>query len=228
MISRIPFVSLPLPDSDRKERTQLFPVSRQSDFLNLLVKTIGNGEAGKAAIPAHHTQSFRPLELLGPASIKATANPMSRNDIIRFVMTQEGSRYIAQDGGSESSRYGILQSTAERFGYQGSVKDMSKKEAEAIYEKLWKDSGAQNLKPDLALVHFDTYVNSPSAARKMLKACDGNADDYLSMRSTRYSRLSSLRPERYEKYFKGWMNRIENLRSMVAQNNYLSPTKATT
>jgi lysozyme family protein len=198
------------------------------DFLNLLVKAIDKTKADKA--PTAPSVSLFPnsIGLISPLSSGMNSKPLNQNDMISFVMTQEGSKYVAKDGGKESSRYGILQTTAERFGYQDNVKNMSKQEAENIYKKMWQDSGAQNLKPDLALVHFDTYVNSPSAANKMLKACDGNVDDYISMRSNRYNRLSSLRPERYGKYLKGWMNRIENLRSAVAENNNLSPSKATT
>src|SRR5208283_1958475 len=98
--------------------------------------------------------------------------------------------------------------TANRYGYMGSVKDMSRADAEAIYKKMWEESGAQNLPPGLALVHFDTYVNSPAAAKKMLRASGGDVNTYLRLRSQRYTRLSELKPERYAKYMKGWMKRV--------------------
>lgn len=228
MICRVPFVTLPLPDSDKRERTQLFQSPQQMDFLNLLVKAIDKTIVKKTPATASMNLSSRSANFLSPLATELNTKPLNRKDIIQFVITQEGSTYVDKDGGKESSRFGILQTTAERFGYLGTVKNMSKQEAERIYEKMWQKSGAQNLNPDLALVHFDTYVNSPSAANKMLKTCNGNVNDYISMRSNRYNRLSSIRPERYGKYLKGWMNRIENLRSAVAENNYLSPSKAIT
>jgi lysozyme family protein len=228
MICRVPFVTMPLPDLDRREKTQGFSNNQQTNFFNILVKAIGKPDTKTSATLSEISLPSKTISLTNPLPAELTTRPLSRRDMIRFVMTQEGSKFIAKDGGNESSKYGILQTTAERYGYQGTVKNMSREDAENIYEKIWQESGARNLKPDLALVHFDTFVNSPSAANKILKACDGNVDDYLTKRSQRYNRLSSIRPERYGKYLKGWMNRIENLRSMVAENTYLSPTKAST
>jgi hypothetical protein len=69
----------------------------------------------------------------------------------------------------------------------------------------------------LSTVHFDTYVNSPSAAEKILTKSQGNTDVYLRLREQRYTRLAEIRPEQFGKYLKGWSNRIKNLQTMVAQ-----------
>ena len=111
-------------------------------------------------------------------------------NVIRFVLKQEGSTYVSRDGGKESSKYGVLQSTARGYGFKGSIKDLTQPEAEAIYEKMWKESGAAKLPRDLALVHFDTYINSPAAARRMLKACGGDTENYLDLRAQRYAHLA--------------------------------------
>ncbi|MBF0560364.1 MAG: hypothetical protein HQL08_16480, partial [Nitrospirae bacterium] len=74
----------------------------------------------------------------------------------------------------------------------------------------------------LSLVHFDTYVNSPAAAVKLLKKSGGNTGAYLSMRAQRYTRLAELRPERYAKYLKGWMNRVADLRNIASANSVLN------
>ena len=151
-----------------------------------------------------------------------------KGDAIRFVLKQEGNGYVSRDAGRESSRYGVLQATARRMGYDGNVKNMSRQDAEKVYDKLWQESGAASLPRDLALVHFDTYVNSPAAAKRMLKSSGGNPEVYLDMRSERYQRLAGIRPERFARYVKGWMNRIENLRSLVAENSHPPSAKATT
>jgi lysozyme family protein len=136
---------------------------------------------------------------------------------LRFVLEHEGSDYVASDAGKESSKYGILQATAARCGYKGDVRHMSRAEAEAIYRKIWDESGSRNLPAGLALVHFDTYMNSPQAAKKMLQSSGGDTDTYLRLRTQRYARLSQLKPARYAQYMKGWMKRIHDLRTVVAQ-----------
>jgi hypothetical protein len=138
-------------------------------------------------------------------------------DSIKIVMKHEGTAYVRKDGGRESSKLGILQSTAREYGYRGDIKNITKSQAEAIYKKIWDKSGAAKLPYPLSVVHFDTYVNSPSAANKILKQSGWDSDSYLKMREDRFTRLATVRPEIYGKYLKGWMNRIESLRSVVAQ-----------
>jgi lysozyme family protein len=136
---------------------------------------------------------------------------------IKFVLEREGARPVREDGGRESSRYGILQSTAAEYGYKGSVRNLSRTEAESIYRKLWDKSGAASLPYPLSTVHFDTYVNSPAAAGKFLQQSQGNAEVYLRLREQRYARLADIKPDQFGKYLKGWTNRIQGLRGVVAQ-----------
>lgn len=139
-------------------------------------------------------------------------------DALKFVLEKEGSRVVREDGGKETSKYGILQSTARELGYKGHIKDITRADAEAMYRKLWEKSGAALLPVPLSTVHFDTYVNSPAAAEKILAKSQGNTDVYLRLREQRYARLAEIRPEVYGKYLKGWNNRIKNLQTMVAQH----------
>jgi lysozyme family protein len=138
-------------------------------------------------------------------------------DIVKIVMKHEGTGYVKMDGGKESSKMGILQSTAGEYGYRGDIRNISKAEAEAIYKKIWDKSGAANLPYPLSVIHFDTYVNSPSAARKILKKSGGDIDAYLKMREDRFIRLASAKPEKYGKYLNGWINRVNSLRSVVTE-----------
>jgi lysozyme family protein len=152
-----------------------------------------------------------------PPTYEATEADLKFQEGLRFVLEREGSKHVREDGGRESSKYGILQSTAREYGYQGNVKDLTKADAEGIYKKIWERSGAESLPFPLSTVHFDTYVNSPSAATKILAKSQGNTDVYLRLREQRYTRLAEIRPEQYGKYLKGWNNRINNLRTMIAQ-----------
>jgi len=138
------------------------------------------------------------------------------SNIMKVVLKHEGKAYVRRDG-RESSRMGILQSTAREYGYTGDIKNISQADAEAIYKKIWDKSGAANLPYPLSVVHFDTYVNSPSAARKILKQSGGDVDTYLNLRERRFVRLAETRPDRYHKYLKGWINRVNSLRTVVAQ-----------
>ncbi|OPY01247.1 MAG: hypothetical protein A4E61_01729 [Syntrophorhabdus sp. PtaB.Bin184] len=134
-----------------------------------------------------------------------------------FVLEKEGNRLVREDGERGASRYGILQSTARAFGYKGSIRNITREQVEGIYRKLWNASGASSLPYPLCVVHFDTYVNSPAAARKILQRSQGNIDDYLAIREQRYVRLASAKPQVYAKYLKGWKNRINSLRTVVAE-----------
>jgi hypothetical protein len=145
-------------------------------------------------------------------------------ECLKFVLAKEGSRYVHEDGGKESSRYGILQSTARELGYKGDIRNITKAEVEMIYNKIWDRSGAKDMPFPLCLVHFDTYVNSPAMAKKILEQSGGDVDTYLKLREQRYMRLATLRPGIFGKYLNGWKNRVNSLRIMVAEYKGASNT----
>lgn len=151
-----------------------------------------------------------------PVAVDA-AEDMKFGEGLRFVLEREGSKLVRYDGGRESSKFGILQSTAVQYGYKGDINNIPRSEVERIYKRIWEKSGAASLPFPLSTVHFDTYVNSPAAAEKILAKSRGNTGLYLRMRENRYARLVEIKPELYGKYLKGWNNRIQTLRSMVAQ-----------
>ncbi len=160
-------------------------------------------------------QSLPAIPLSSPVLVKE-GDDSRFNEILATVLKHEGTAYVHSDGGAESSKFGILQSTAKEYGYKGNIKNITRADAEAIYKKIWDKSGAASLPYPLNLVHFDTYVNSPAAATKLLKKSAGNIDTYLSMRAYRYKRLAELRPAQYSKYLKGWINRVADLRNIAA------------
>ncbi len=227
MIDRITPFLFPIVDADRTSGGSAASQGQGNSFLDLLARNMEKPETVQmASIPSLNPTSLSPYAAGLTGGLKVQEGPMK--DVIRFILKQEGSTYVSRDGGKESSKFGILQSTARGYGFEGSIKDLTRPEAEAIYAKMWHESGAQKLPRDLAMVHFDTYINSPVAARKMLKACGGDTENYLDLRAQRYARLAERKPERYAKYMKGWMNRVEHLRSMVAQYDNTSSTKAST
>jgi lysozyme family protein len=227
MIDRITPFPFPIVDADRIRGGAAASQGQGNSFLDLLARNLERPEVVQTASPpSPNPTAMSPYATGLQDGPKAQEGPMK--DVIHFILRQEGSTYVSRDGGKESSKFGILQSTARGYGFQGNIKDLTRPEAEAIYEKLWQESGAQKLPRDLAIVHFDTYINSPVAARKMLKASGGDTENYLELRAQRYTRLAEKKPERYAKYMKGWMNRVERLRSMVAQYDTTSSTKGST
>jgi hypothetical protein len=228
MINPVGFSPLSFQDPDVPENSP--PVAtavRAATFLAVLMERVALLSGQPAAMPVE--AAFATPRVMDPgydrlrsgsgAAVDAAIDPQPKapREALRFVLEHEGSGYVASDGGKESSKYGILQSTAARWGYNGDVRHMSQAEAEAIYRRIWDESGSGDLPAGLALVHFDTYMNSPQAAKKMLQSSGGDTGAYLRLRTQRYARLSALKPARYAQYMKGWMKRIDDLRTATAQ-----------
>ncbi|MDD3846189.1 MAG: glycosyl hydrolase 108 family protein [Syntrophorhabdaceae bacterium] len=178
-------------------------------FQDVLLRSLTSGQA----------QQFNPIQT-GPGIDPAAGfndEDAKFRKCLDFVLEKEGTRLVKEDGERGASRYGILQSTARALGYRGSIKNITREQIEGIYRKLWERSGASSLPYPLCVVHFDTYVNSPAAAQKILRRSQGNIDSYLGMREQRYVRLAAAKPQVYAKYLKGWKNRVNSLRTVVAE-----------
>lgn len=199
--------------------------SKQVELSRRVGRTAGDFRAGPS-FEAVLQKSLHRTPSVFPQNNEVNQRDGKFQEALRFVLEREGSRYVREDGGRESSKYGILQSTARAYGYSGNVQNLSRSEAEAIYRKLWEKSGAEALPFPLSTVHFDTYVNSPAAAERILARSKGNGEIYLRLREERYARLAETRPEQYGKYLKGWNNRIKSLRTMVAQYGQEANRKA--
>ncbi len=192
------------------------PAAGSNSFEALLEASLGQIENQLSTLDkGPSVQSLPAMPVSSPALVKEGGNSGFR-EVLPTVLKHEGSAYVHRDGGAESSKFGILQSTAREYGYKGNIRNITRADAEAIYKKIWDKSGAASLPYPLSLVHFDTYVNSPAAAKKLLKKSAGNTDSYLAMRAHRYTRLAELRPAQYGKYLKGWINRVADLRNITA------------
>ncbi len=210
MITRIPGVPLAPEESTRSDSTPAIPAGQGDSFMNVLMARLG--KYAEKLSPRPQVQTPAPAPSAGAQS----EDNQKMKKVLEVVFEHEGATHVKRDAGEESSRFGILQRTAEKYGYRGDVKDMTREQAEQVYKKIWAESGADELPPSLAMVHFDTYVNSPTAAKRFLRQSGGDTGVYLRMRSQRYMRLSNANPAKYGKYMKGWMNRIKNLKHLVA------------
>jgi len=203
----------PVQERDKSRLPKAGPV--KSSFEAVLASSVKEAEAMQKTCGNVVLNSCAPMPEVTAQFEPPRADDFSR--VMKIVMKHEGTSYVHKDGGRESSRMGILQSTAREYGYTGDIKNISKADAEAIYRKMWEKSGAAKLPYPLSVVHFDTYVNSPAAARRILKQAGGDVDTYLNLRERRFVRLAEIRPGRYGKYLKGWINRVNNLRTVAAQ-----------
>jgi hypothetical protein len=200
------------------------PQVERGSFVRMLAQALDRMESRKSLQrrPQMFTEDVVSIEAAKQCPVQfSPEGDLKFEKGLEMVFKHEGEKYVSRDGGEESSRYGILQSTAKLYGYGGNVKNLSKADARTIYSRIWNESGAQNLPYPLSTVHFDTYVNSPAAARKLLKQSGGDVDTYLRQRGQRYARLAQLRPARFSKYLKGWMNRVASLRNMTAEHRKL-------
>jgi len=199
-----------LRDNQRTMRT-LFANNSSPPFEQLMSKSLG--EIDQKTLPSLNSMNGPRGDSVAPLDEEAKFQKS-----LKFVLEKEGSKLVHEDGGKESSRFGILQSTARAFGFRGNVRNITKEDVEGIYRKLWEKSGASSLPVPLAVVHFDSYINNPASAKRLLEKSKGDIDAYLKLRERRYVRLASAQPEVYGKYLQGWKNRIQSLRTMVAEH----------
>jgi hypothetical protein len=90
--------------------------------------------ASKANFGHLFTKSLQEVEAKSPAAQKNILEldlsmPVDKEakfkKCLTFVLEKEGSKLVLEDGGSkESSKLGILQSTARALGYNGNIKNM--------------------------------------------------------------------------------------------------------
>lgn len=209
----------------QKKRDNILKINNTTDkqFSNILNKNIEK-------LQKTPNEKNTVLNQLSPSyTLNTTVNKKDRfEEALNFVLKHEGKNLVHRDGASgESSMYGILQSTANENGYKGNIKDITVEDVKAIYRKIWEKSGASSLPPALSVVHFDTYVNNPAMAKKLLNRSKGDINIYLKMREQQYVNLAEKRPEVFKRYLKGWKTRVDNLRTMIAGIEDKKTTKQT-
>ena len=145
---------------------------------------------------------------------------------LAFVLEAEGgfAEIVGDKGGA--TNYGITQGTylewLHRHGMEDApVKDISAEYAEAVYlEMYWRRGGCDKLPSPLNLVAFDASVNHGVGAMKsMLTSAiafpgarvEEEAFALLVLRDNLYRRIVGRDPTQ-DKFLKGWLNRLGNLR----------------
>lgn len=150
------------------------------------------------------------------------------------VLAHEGG-YVndPMDRGGETN-WGVTRNTATAAGYKGSMRDMTRDQAKAIYKRLyWDTIKADQMPFVIAYQVFDAAVNhGVSAASKMIQRAVGVADDgvigtntlrainsrsaqnlVLEFNGERIRFYTAIAKPQFDRFGKGWMNRVaQNLR----------------
>lgn len=132
---------------------------------------------------------------------------------VDWVMTQEGG-YVANDGGKGETKYGI--NATANPGVD--IKNLTPEKAKKIYRKqYWDAIDADNLAPELRAVAFDTAVNmGVGTAKRLIKESGGDPQALIDLRRQEYMALVEKNPEKYAKYEKGWIARLDKLEANLA------------
>jgi muramidase (phage lysozyme) len=145
---------------------------------------------------------------------------------LQFVLQWEGG-YVnhPSDPGGATNR-GITQRTYDAYRARRGlpsqdVRYIPDEEVRDIYyNDYWIASGANNLPPPLDIVHFDTAVHSgPGQAQRFLQQVTdtepcSRAERYLQLREE-YLRKIVSKNSRLQVFMRGWMNRLNSLRTQV-------------
>lgn len=98
----------------------------------------------------------------------------------------------------------------------GDVKaeELTLEQAMQVYWKFyWLAAGCDKLALDSAVAVFDTAVNcGVGRAQFWWKASDGDLKKFFALRLNYYARLRDKNPDKYGRFYKGWVNRVIDLR----------------
>lgn len=164
--------------------------------------------------------------------------------VFDFIMKWEGGDKYTNDPDDpgHGTKYGVTQASLDEycdglFLPRFDVKDLNYDTASEIYEeKYWKPSGCEALTDSIAMAVMDASVNcGVSQSVKWLQKASGSVEDgrfgpktlesvksgrnilskIILMREEFYKELAVRKPN-LNKFLKGWLNRIEDLKKEVS------------
>ena len=169
------------------------------------------------------TAPLLPLEEIAKKVKKEPQDPKAVFEkAIKKVLDYEGG--VAKDCAGLANK-GIVKKYYDKVNGQVTTDEEFIKETcnldnvkEYYYNEYWIKSGAHKIaeeNPELAFVLFDTAVNSGvNRAKKLLAQSNNDAETMIN------NRLAFLQTSKnWEKYGKGWTNRIESVREEVLKGS---------
>jgi hypothetical protein len=143
-------------------------------------------------------------------------NNTSFDDAARFVFSQEGG-YKDKDGNTGNP---VNMGINQKFHPGVDVSTLTPDQARDIYKKeYWDAIGADKLNPAAAKIAFDAAVNQgPDYAKRLIAETGGDPDKMMAHRMGRYADIvAGDKTGEQAKNLKGWMGRLDNLRSELGQ-----------
>ena len=142
------------------------------------------------------------------ATSKAPTTKGDFNSAVDWVLQVEGG-YVANDAGKGPTKYGI-----NKAAHPGvDIENLTPERARKIYrEQYWDGIGADKLPPQMRAVAFDTAVNQGvSTATRLLAQAGDDPQKLIELRRVEYQKLVARNPDKYAKYEKAWMSRLDQL-----------------
>lgn len=149
--------------------------------------------------------------------------------VIDYVINKHEGGYVADDAGKGPTKFGINGKANGLTDKQ--VENLTLDQARDIYrKKYWNAIDADKLDPSIRAMAFDTAVNQGvDKAKKLLEQSGGDVTKFAELRREAYTKLVQSNPGKYQKYEKGWMNRVDDLEaSAKGQTQSLSGMLART
>ena len=110
-----------------------------------------------------------------------------------------------------TTKYGIDQRSHPHVD----IAKLTKDDATGIYWSEWQEAGCDTRPPGLGEVYFNACVNCGTGrAQKLVALAKNDAAEFLRQQTDFYKRLVAERP-RFQKYLRGWLNRVEALRKWL-------------
>lgn len=149
---------------------------------------------------------------LGDAIFKSgqALDAIDPTSVIDYVINKHEGGYVADDAGKGPTKYGINGQANGLSPKQ--VENLTLDQAREIYRKnYWNKIDGDNLDPSIRAMAFDTAVNQGvGVANKLIEQSGGDITKFAQLRREEYAALVRKNPEKYGKYEKGWMNRVDD------------------
>ena len=131
--------------------------------------------------------------------------------VIDYVINKHEGGYVADDAGKGPTKFGINGKANGLSDKQ--VENLTLDQARDIYrKKYWNAIDADKLDPSIRAMAFDTAVNQGvDKAKQLLLQSGGDVTKFADLRREAYTKLVQSNPGKYQKYEKGWMNRVDDL-----------------
>lgn len=147
------------------------------------------------------------------------------DSFVEQLFTFEGGYANEKNDLGRKTKFGVTEDTWKSVGSKvnpniKNVGEISREDAKKVYQKYYyENTKASKLEnPALAYLYFDTSViMGQSDADRFLKQSGGDPNKFIELRKNYHSHRIVEDPTQ-SRFFKGWMNRMSDMESMVSRS----------